>query len=134
MGAWSKPICGVGLVAFESNPELLFPTFITRFNTDSALQLTEDAEMVEFEIEPVGVDLTAIHLPVFSHVTCDCKPETTQYVHTVNPTTVVSFFSKLATTRCFVWIVSTPTKEVRLLVQTSDNTIIKRHERARTLQ
>ena len=129
-----RPVCGVGLVAFESSPDLLFPTFITRFTNDSGLQLAEDAEMVEFEVEPQGVDLTAIFLRVFTHVTCKCKPVTTEYSHTVNPTTVMSFFGRLATTRCFVWIVSTPTKEVRLLVQTSDNTIIKRHERERTLQ
>ena len=126
--------CGVGLLGFESSPDLLFPTFVTRFSTALALKLADAAEMVELEVEPEAAETTIVYLRVITHVTCDCTPLTIEYDHSATPSTVINFFGRLGTTKCFVWIISTPTKEVRLLVQTSDNTIVKKYERDRLLQ
>lgn len=131
---FADPVCGVGLLAFESKPDTLFPTFITKYDSDAALRIAEEVERVELEVFPNRTDSTEMSLLVISHVTCKCVPRTKHISHQVSPETVVNFFGRLAATKCFVWVLSTPSKEIRFLIRSSDNTIQKRYENERTLQ
>ena len=127
------PVCSVGLISFQSDADLLFPTFITRFDTDLAIKLVDKAERADLKVSPDRVDSSEISLAAHFHVQCKCIPVTTRFLHRTSPATIINFFGRLAATKCFIWLMSTPSFEIRLLVQTSDGTVVKRYERERVL-
>lgn len=129
-----NPTCTVGLVAFDSSPSSHYPAFVCRYRSDLGADVLTDVELVFLEADPFGDGVARIILNTIGHIHCECAAETKEYFCEVSAGTVVKFFNRLADTKCFVWMISTPSFEIRALVEQRSQRIIKRETTDRVLQ
>ena len=133
----SDPICTIGLVAFDSNPSTLFSSFAARYKTDEAgLSILGGVEVVQASVI-VPSDLyekVKIELSVTSHVDCECAPVRKKIFYAGSADAIANFFIKLTEKGCFVWIVSMPSYEIRVLVDAKTHRVVTKKVNQRTLQ
>lgn len=126
--------CTLTLVSGNERPGIMLPAFTFKYNTDQVIELFDLAEAARLDYLAVSNECANILLTTYTHVHCDCgNTEETRIQHSVDPESAQSFFKSVATSECFIWIVSTPSFEGRALVDTRTNDIVTKDVFERSL-
>jgi hypothetical protein len=133
--------CILGLSAFESKPDTFFPSFVLKYGQDDdAIDDMIHADTVQLDLDPMdGVSSTIILTATTDECEAgedyeeDIEESTAVIKYSTSSKSIEKFFHHAAASSCFIWILSTPTVEAKILVDFMTQKVVQKHINERIL-
>jgi hypothetical protein len=117
-------ICSISEVVYESKPGITYPTFATRHSDDDLLNDLPCISSLKIVSKPLCDGKTI--LEAITDVDCDCNHPTQTITYELATQAMENFLAAVNQKRCFIWFISTPHHEARLLVNSDTHRVIEK--------